>query len=344
MKDAGKVGVIGGSGYIGAEILRYLSVHPRLTVSWVTANSRVGQPVSGVLPNLSGLVEQQFCSLEDGIARLDEVDAVFVCLPHNRSQEVFPDLLERAPEVVFVDLGGDFRTDDPAGYRRYYKKEHAAPHLLPRFVYGLTEFRRDALREAKTIANPGCFATTLNLALAPLAARGHLRGDVFTTGITGSSGSGNQPIPTTHHPERATNVRAYKPLVHQHVLEVESFLRTLTDEDFRIRFVPQSGPYVRGIFATVFTPGLSQDALLEIYRDAYGDEGLIHVVEGSPELRWVQGTPRSFIGVAGDGTDGVVFCVTDNLGKGAAGQAVQNLNLALGFPELEGLRVPGGFV
>ena len=338
------VGVIGGSGYIGAEVLRYLSMHPALEIRWVTANSHVGEPVDRVLPNLRGFVGGAFSSLEDARGRLGEVDAILVALPHNQSQDAIPGLAEAAPDVVIIDMGGDFRTNDPEGYRLAYGQEHAAPQWLERFVYGLTEYRREALRGAKLIANPGCFATTLDLALAPLAEAGKLRGDVFATGITGSSGAGNKLSPTTHHPERGNNVRAYKVLCHQHMLEVESFLGSLCDDSFDIHFVPQSGPYVRGIFATVFTPTIGVEELHDLFSRAYEGEALVHVVHGTPELRWVQGTPKAFVGVAGDESNGVVLCVTDNLGKGGAGQAVQNLNLALGLPETAGLSLAGGFV
>jgi N-acetyl-gamma-glutamyl-phosphate reductase len=338
------VGVVGGSGYIGAELLRYLSVHPRVDLRWVTANAKVGERIDGALPNLRGFVDGSFVSLEEARGRLGEVRSVFVSLPHSESQRVIPDLAEKAPDVAFLDMGGDFRTNDPAGYRRFYGSEHAAASWLPRFVYGFTEYNRERLSGAKLIANPGCFATTLNLLLAPLAEAGKLHGDVFVVGITGSSGSGNKPVQTTHHPERATNVRAYKPLVHQHLLEVEAFLKSLSGDSFRIHFVPQSGPFTRGIFTTAFTPGVGVDELEQIYQGAYGAEALVSVQRGSPDLRWVQGTPRSVLGVEGEADRGVAFCVMDNLGKGAAGQAVQNFNLALGFPETEGLLLPGGFV
>jgi N-acetyl-gamma-glutamyl-phosphate reductase len=337
-------GVIGGSGYIGSEVLRYLSVHPRVDVRWVTANTKVGERIDGVLPNLRGFVEGAFVTNEEARERLAEVLVVCVCLPHNESQAVIPSLAAARPDAVFIDMGGDFRTNDPAGYRKYYGSEHRAPDWLPRFVYGFTEYARERLAGARLIANPGCFATALNLSLAPLAAAGKLEGDVFAVGITGSSGAGNKPSQTTHHPERAANVRAYKPLAHQHLLEVEGFLRTLTAKDFRVHFVPQSGPFVRGIFTTVFTPRIGADELERVYGAAYGAERLVSVVRGTPELRWVQGTPRAVIGVDGEAGRGVVFCVTDNLGKGAAGQAIQNMNLALGFPETEGLLLPGGYV
>ncbi len=332
------VGVIGGSGYSGAELLRYLCAHPRVEVRWVTANTRVGEPIGDVLPNLRGFLPGAFLPLEAAEDRLGEVDAVFVSLPHNESQKVIPRLAEKAPRAVFIDLAGDFRTNDPEGC------EHAAPDWIPKFVYGFPEYMRERIRGAKLIANPGCFATALNLSLAPLAAAGRLSGSVSIAGVTGSSGSGNRPTEATHHPERATNFRAYKALSHQHLLEVEAFLRTLGARDFRIDFVAHSGPFVRGIFTTLFTPTIGVKELEEIFRAAYGREELVAVMRGSPQLRWVQGTPRAVIGVDGTEDRGVVFSVTDNLGKGAAGQAIQNMNLALGFPETEGLRIPGGFV
>lgn len=338
------VGVIGGSGYSGAELLRYLCAHPRVEIRWVTANTKVGEAIADVLPNLRGFVQGEFLPLEAAEDRLGEVDVVFVSLPHNESQKVIPKLAEKAPQVIFIDLGGDFRTNDPEGYRRYYGCEHVAPEWIPRFVYGFPEYMREKIRGAKLIANPGCFATALNLSLAPLAAAGRLSGSVCVVGVTGSSGSGNRPTEGTHHPERANNFRAYKALSHQHLLEVEAFLRTLGARDFRIEFVAHSGPFVRGIFTTLFAPHIGVKELEEIFRSAYDGEELVTVMRGSPHLRWVQGTPRTVIGVDGTEDRGVVFSVTDNLGKGAAGQAIQNMNLALGFPETEGLRIPGGFV
>jgi len=338
------VGVIGGSGYIGGELLRYLAVHPRVDLLWACARARAGTPVARLFPNLQGFVSGEFQALESVERDLGGAGAVFVSLPHNQSQEVIPRLAGAHPAVRFIDMGGDFRTNDPAGYRQYYGREHSAPEWLPRFVYGFTEFQRASLKGAKLIANPGCFATSILLALAPLAAGDGLRGPVCLSGITGSSGAGNTPLQTTHHPERGQNVRAYKPLVHQHLIEVEGFLRTLSRQDFRLNFVPQSGPFVRGIFTTLFLPGKNVDEVEEMYRSTYRNEPLISVCRGSPELRWVQGTPRSWLGVAGDRESAVVFVVIDNLGKGAAGQAIQNFNLSLGYPETEGLLIPGGFV
>ena len=339
------VGVFGASGYIGSELLRYLAVHPRLDLRWASAHSHAGHAIEEVLPNLTRFAAGRFCTIEEGRARLDEVGAVLVALPHHESQRLIPALSRAYPSVVFVDLAGDFRSADAAGYRRHYGRDHVASDLLPKFVYGLPEFRRHRIRSAHFVANPGCFATAILLTLAPLARKGLLSGDVCVTGITGSSGSGASPNRTTHHPERAANIRSYRPLEHQHLLEVEEFLRSETDEDMRLLFVAQSAPIVRGIYVTAFLPTVSPARLMETYRAAYEEEAFVNVVEGSPDLRWVQGTPQAFVGVAGTEPLGSVgFGVIDNLGKGAAGQAIQNLNCVFGFDETDGLRLPGGFI
>lgn len=340
-----EIGLIGGSGYIGAELLRYLSIHPGLSVRWATANSRVGEAVGDALPNLAGLLDLTFISLEEGLEDLEGLAAVLVALPHNRSQEVIPELIRRRPEMVVIDMGGDFRTDDPEGYRHYYGREHAAPELLPEFCYGFTEYQREALDGARRVANPGCFASSLLVGLTPLAVAGKLEGAFAATGITGSSGSGNVPRPTTHHPERFSNLRAYKTLTHQHLLEVTAFLKSRgAGEGFSLDFVPQSGPIARGIFTTIFVPGLGEGELESIFEKAYADEPLIRVSAGSPDLRLVQGTPQTHVGLNWVDGRGVVIVALDNLGKGAAGQAIQNLNRTLGLEETTGLRLPGGFV
>ena len=301
--DKKRVGVIGASGYIGAELLRYLVTHPRVTIEWVTANSHIGKPVRDVLPNLWGALDLDFVSIEEATSG-KPVDAAFVCLPHNASQDVIPKLARQWTDTVFVDLGGDFRSHDVDRYATYYKREHSAPDLLSEFVYGLTEFRREELRKTRLVANPGCFATAMGLSLAPLARTGQLPDNVFVSAITGSSGAGNKPLATTHHPERATNVRAYKPLVHQHLLEVETFVSDL-GSPCSLHFVPQGGPFVRGIFANVFLPGVGAETIRASLEKAYADEPLVSVIDGSPEVRWVQGSPRAFLGVAGDDKQGV---------------------------------------
>lgn len=338
------IGVLGGSGYIGGELIRYVLCHGGLELRWATANRDAGSLIPDVLGNLRGLLNQRFLTQADAEERLDEVKVVFLALPHGESQDVLPRLESSHPEIVWIDMAGDFRSTDTEGFRRYYGHEHRAPDLLKRFVYGFTEAQRDVIRNARLIANPGCFATGILVALYPLVQSNLVSGSIAVTGITGSSGSGREPGRTTHHPERAQNIRSYKALRHQHLLEVEGFLNR-AGERVRLRFVPQSAPIVRGIFSTVILPDQSPAALRKVFDEFYGKERLIDVIEGSPDLRTVQNSPRTVVGIDGsDDRGSVVFTAIDNLGKGAAGQAIQNLNCTLGLPETAGLEWPGGFV
>lgn len=340
-----RVGVLGGSGYIGAELMRYIVLHPNLRLEWATANRDAGKLIGNALPNLRGFSPKSFLTVLEGKSRIDEVDLVFMALPHRESQDVLPNLVNEYPDKIWIDMAGDFRTPNPEGFEKYYGKPHRAQDLLEEFVYGFTEGQREALAGTKLIANPGCFATGVLLALYPLVNTGMLSDPICVTALTGSSGSGREPIRTTHHPERAQNLRAYKSLRHQHLLEVEWFLNSRSDTEIRLQFVPQSAPIVRGIFTTLFLPGQSTDAVLDLFEKAYGPEPLIDIVSGSPDVRVVGSTPRSIIGVVGEkGRGTVVFTAIDNLGKGAAGQAIQNLNCALGLPEITGLNWPGGYI
>ena len=325
--------------------MRYVALHPDLSLEWATANRDAGKPIGDVLPNLRGFFPHSFLTAQAAESRIGDVDVVFLALPHSESQDVLPRLAGKFPGKVWIDMAGDFRTPDPEGFEKYYGEPHHAPDLLDKFIYGFTEGQREALARAKLIANPGCFATGVLLALYPLVNTGLLSDPICVTSLTGSSGSGREPISTTHHPERAQNLRAYKMLKHQHLLEVEWFLNARSDTEIRLQFVPQSAPIVRGIFTTLFLPGQSANAVIEIFENAYGAEPLIDVVKGSPDIRIVGSTPRSIIGVAGeDGRGAVVFSAIDNLGKGAAGQAIQNMNCAMGLAETAGLDWPGGYV
>lgn len=334
-----RVGVFGGSGYAGGELLRYLLGHPEVDLRFVTSRSSAGQPIAERLPNLAGWTPLPFIDPREADVR--SVEAVFMALEHNASQDVVPALLEANPALKIVDLAGDFRTPDPAGYQRFYGRTHGAVELLPRFVYGFTEAARDRIRGAQLVANPGCFATSLLLGLWPLKAAGLLKGPITAVGITGSTGAGAKPAETTHHPHRATNVRAYKALAHQHMLEVRHFLGA---RDSDLLFVPVSGPFARGIFTTFVFPGIEAAALGRAYAEAYRDAPLVTVAKGSPELRLVQDTPFSRVGWEGRDDAACGFAAIDNLAKGAATQAIQNFNLMCGLAEQAGLRHAGGFV
>ena len=334
-----RVGVYGGSGYAGGELVRYLLGHPETEVAFVTSRTHAGKPVGEVLPNLAAFTDLEFSDPNDVSA--EGLQAVFLALAHNASQKFVPELLARHPELRVIDLAGDFRTPDPEGYKKYYGVEHAAPDLIEEFVYGFTEAARERLRGARLVANPGCFATSILLGLWPVAKAGKLRGPVTVSAITGSSGAGLKLRPTTHHPERAVNLRAYKVLVHQHLLEVEHFLGP---GPRRLLFVPHGGPFVRGIFATCVFPELSVAELGRIYEETYRSDPLVRVFRGTPELRLVRDTPFSLVGWEGTEEAAVGLVAIDNLAKGAATQAIQNFNLMFGLRETTGLLRPGGFV
>ena len=341
-----KIGIAGSTGYIGSELMRIASTHPNLEIAWVTSESKAGTKVHELFPNLRGYVRDEFRTLEPDM--LAEVDAVALCLPHGGAMELMPMIAAQHPKLKVVDCSGDFRSPDIEMWEKFYELRHKAPDLQKKFVYGLTEFNREAIRGAQWVSNPGCFATSIQLVLAPLARHGQLKGDVKVSAITGSSGSGNKPSSTTHHPERAQNVRAYKVLEHQHLVEIVPYLESLgTENDFEIFFVPHSGPFVRGIFTTCFIPlnerltMASVDALL---RDTYENEWFVQVVGGTPEMRLVQHTNHAMLSYRASGHTLVGMCAIDNLVKGGAGQAIQNLNLMLGLEERAGLMTPGAFI
>lgn len=341
-----KVGIAGATGYIGSEVMRILSTHPDIEIAWVTSESRVGRKVWEEFPNLLGYVRDEFIQFEPGL--LSDVDAAVACLPHGGAMETIRIAVDQYPKLKLVDVSGDFRSPRLDKWEEYYKTRHTAREYQSKFVYGFTEFNRDKIKGAQYVANPGCFATALNVLLAPFATHGELVGEVCVTAMTGSSGAGNKPLQTTHHPERGQNARAYKVLEHQHLVEVVPFLEDLSDKnEFDLFFVPQSGPWVRGIFATAFIPLNQQHSLAtvnEMVRDAYEGESFIHIVEGSPEMRLVQHTNNAHVSYRAQGDMLVGMCALDNLVKGGAGQAVQNLNLILGLEESSGLMHPGGYV
>ena len=341
-----KVGIAGATGYIGSEVMRILSTHPDIEIAWVTSESRAGRKVWEEFPNLLGYVRDEFRTFDHEL--LSEVDAAIMCLPHGGAMETIKVAVDKYPKVKLVDASGDFRSPRLDKWEEYYKTRHTAREYQSKFVYGFTEFNRDKIKAAQYVANPGCFATSINILLAPFAKHGELVGDVSVSAMTGSSGAGNKPGQTTHHPERGQNVRAYKVLEHQHLVECVPFLEDLHEgNEFDLFFVPQSGPWVRGIFATAFIPLNQQHSLAtvnEIIKGTYEGETFIHIVEGTPELRLVQNTNMAHVTYRAQGDMLVGLCAIDNLVKGGAGQAVQNLNLLLGLEESTGLMNPTGYV
>src|SRR6476661_6772951 len=245
-----KAAVMGGSGYGGAELIRRLLLHPQVELVRVASVDYVGEPLSAAHPNLEGMTGLTFEEIPPEKAA-EGMDVVLLGLPHKVSAHKVPAIMKTGARIV--DLSGDFRLRDAAAYKKYYGADHPSADLLAgTFVYGLPELNREKIKTAKYVASPGCFATTIELALLPLARAGLLSGAVEVVGITGSSGSGVVPSVGTHHPVRAGNLRTYKPLSHQHVPEVEETLAAAGARNVEIRFVPVSAPLSRGIFATCF--------------------------------------------------------------------------------------------
>jgi N-acetyl-gamma-glutamyl-phosphate reductase len=334
-----KAAVMGGSGYGGAELIRRLLVHPDVELVRVASVDFVGERLSDAHPSLEGITDLRFEKLSaEEVA--SGVEVVLLGLPHRVSAVEAPKLVRAGVRVV--DLSGDFRLKNAASYERFYGGPHPFPELLGTFVYGLPEQNREAIRRAKWVASPGCFATTIELGLLPLARSGLLQGEIETVGITGSSGSGVVPSAGTHHPVRAGNLRTYKPLSHQHVPEIEETLEAAGAGDFEIRFVPVSAPLVRGIFATSFvhvSAATTPDEIRSLYIDAYRDEPFVRVpAKRLPEVAAVAGSNFAEVGVEigpirGETRVVTVFSTTDNLIKGGAGQAIQSMNLMLGLDE-----------
>lgn len=331
--------IVGGTGYVGAELTRLLLGHPQLTLTHVTARSEAGQPISKRWPHLGGATDLIFC--DDTPAELaQKVDVLFLALPHGASMAAVASLFDEAGQPVgparVVDMSGDFRLGDAGSYAKHYKKPHECPELLDKFVYGLTEWHGARVAESTHVANPGCFATAIGLALAPLAHHGELPQRVTVFAATGSTGSGHRPLQGTHHPERATNFKLYKVLAHQHVPEIQGLLGSLGQET-KLSFIPASAPMTHGIFATCHLETERPEALAAIIRESYERAHFVRVRQGSPQTNHVVGANYADIGLfPGDG-ELVVACTIDNMVKGAAGQAIQNANLMLGLPEASGL-------
>ena len=336
-----RAAILGGTGYGGMELLRLLVGHPGVAVTALTSRSEEG-PVSDRHPHLAGFTRLLFTKeTQDVRLRLaHENDVLFYAKPHGVAAAEIPALLEAAPDLRIVDLSGDFRLPDPSQYPTWYDFEHPHPALLAEAEYGLAECgHRDAIRTARLVANPGCHASAAILALWPLARQGLVRGRVSVASVTGSSGSGATPKQGTHHPERFSNFKAYRPLRHQHLPEVLHALGGTT----RVDFVPYSAPLSRGIYLTAFVPvGDADDAAVEAaFTSVYDDEPFVRMHPEPPDLRACVGT--NFVDLCvtpGDRTACVTLAI-DNLGKGMAGTAIQNMNLMFALEETAGLDRPG---
>lgn len=339
-----RAAVIGAAGYVGGELLRILLQHPEVSELMATSRSQAGKPIADIHPALASLTDARFSGLDAGEAARHR-DVVFLALEHGESARVASEVFDAAPGLV-VDLAADFRVRDLRLYERFYGP-HTAPEFVTRFTYALADVVGHRLAGATALAAPGCFATAAQLALHPLASLG-VQGIPALFAVTGSSGAGALPKPTAHHPTRAHNLFAYSVLGHRHEAEVLQGWREWTGRpDAVARLMTHSGPFVRGIHLTLHAsvPAAAAGQVADQYAAAYRGRPFVRVLSQPPELTHVVGTNEAHLHAAGDATTGEVqvMVVLDNLIKGAGGQAVQAMNLALGIDERAGLRMAGAF-
>jgi N-acetyl-gamma-glutamyl-phosphate reductase len=309
-----RAGIIGGGGYTAGELLRILLRHPQVEIAGVQSASQAGKHIYETHDDLLGETNLRFS------AELPkDLDVLFLCMGHGQS----PQFLQENPipeNVAVIDLGNDFRLDE-------------------NWVYGLPELNRERIRQSKRIANPGCFATAIQVALLPLAKAGLLKNEMHVNAITGSTGAGQSLSPNTHFSWRANNLSVYKAFNHQHLDEIERSLRQLQPGlGHDLNFIPLRGDFTRGIFATTYTEcDLSLEALQKLYQDFYAGHPFTHYSEANPHLKQVVNTNKAILHVEKHGNKAFIISAIDNLTKGASGQAVHNMNLIFGLPETTGL-------
>ena len=346
-----KVAVIGGAGYVAGELLRLLLQHPEVTECVASSRSQAGKPIGEVHPALARVTGARFAGSTAGETARGR-DVVFLSLEHGESSKVAGEVFAAGPGLV-IDLAADFRVQDLRLYQRYYGS-HPAPELVSRFRYGLADIAGPTLAGAAAIAAPGCFATAAQLALYPLARAGlDITPSLFA--VTGSSGAGGRPKETTHHPTRANNLFAYSVLGHRHEAEVlQGWREWVGRPDAAARLMTHSGPFVRGIYLTLHaylppdlgvTGGVPGSTAGQWFRDAYAGRPFVRVLNAPPELTHAVGTNYALIHASEspDGREVQVSVAIDNLVKGAGGQAIQAMNLALGIDECSGLTAAAAF-
>lgn len=345
-----RVGIIGGSGYVGGELLRLLLFHPQVEVTMVTSRQNAGEYVFEVHPNLRGATQLKFVPLDlSNIAK--NCDLVFTATPHGKAVDLVSQLLETGLKVI--DMSADFRLKSPVDYVKWYAWEHPHPELLKEAVYGLTEFHRQEIKNARLIACPGCMAIATILGLAPIVKAEVIeKNRIVVDAKIGSSGAGSKPSVASHHPERFGGVRPYKTVEHRHIAEIEQELNILTNEPLTISFSPHAVNMVRGILSTIhvfLTKPLTIKDIWKIYRSQYQGEPFIRLVRYQrgpyrlPDPKVAIGTNYCDIGFELDSHVNrlVILSAIDNIMKGAAGQGVQCLNVILGVDEKTGLESVG---
>lgn len=339
--DRLRVGIVGGTGYTGAELLRLLVGHPSVEIAAITSRSEEGQAVADMFPSLRGRLDLRFTAPDP--KRLAECDVVFFATPHNVAMRMMPELL--AENVRVVDLSADFRLRDAALWERWYHEPHACPELLAEAVYGLPEVNRDAIRDARLVACAGCYPTSVQLGFLPLLEKGWVDADhLIASSASGVSGAGRAAKVAMLMAETSDSFKAYGAAGHRHLPEIEQGLGDIAGHGVGLTFVPHLVPMIRGIHSTLYArltgaPGLA--AIQVWYEQRFADEPFVDVMPAGshPETRFVKGTNQCRIAVhqPQGGDTVVVLAVIDNLTKGASGQAIQSMNIMFGLPETSGL-------
>jgi N-acetyl-gamma-glutamyl-phosphate reductase len=344
MSAKAKVGVLGASGYTGAELLRLLIPHPRVEIALLTADRRAGKPMADVFPQFTPYALPVLAAIEGIDWKASGLDLAFCALPHGTTQKVIADLLARAPATKVVDLSADFRLADPASYAHWYGHAHAAPELQKEAVYGLTEVYRAEVKSARLVANPGCYTTCAQLALIPLLRVKAIDPDeIVIDAKSGMTGAGRAAKEEMLFSEVSEGFHAYGVGRHRHMSELDQEFSKAAGRKVVATFTPHLVPINRGILSTIYVRGAkaSPEDLHAVLSKAYASEPFVHVLPygATPQTRHVRGSNMTFIGVVADRVAGraIVISALDNLTKGASGQAVQNMNVMLGYPESTGL-------
>ncbi|MFL6721321.1 MAG: N-acetyl-gamma-glutamyl-phosphate reductase [Sphingomonas sp.] len=330
-----RTAILGASGYVGGELLRLIAAHPELAPSKLFGESKAGQALGLVHPHLAAAFPDAAIDRFEEEA-LDGIDLVFAALPHGHSQKLAAAILDKG--IPLIDLGADFRLQDPATYERWYGHPHQAPSLLGAFVYGIPELNRDAIRSAKAVAAAGCYATAAILALKPLVDAGAVKPDsLIVDAASGVSGAGREAREATGFSTVEASFSAYGLFNHRHTAEMEMAIGG------RVLFTPHLAPMTRGILATCHGEAIGPCDPLQLLADAYADEPFVHVGAEPPATKWVSGSNGARLTARYDERTGRVLavCAIDNLGKGAAGQMIQCANLMLGLDETAGLTTIG---
>ena len=342
-----KIGIVGASGYSGSELLRFLANHPgEFQVTLCTSETYAGQCIEDVLPNLLGFLPAKFEPLDIDSLKA-RVDVVVLAVPHKVAMSFVPKILAQGLRVI--DFSADYRLEDPDTYEAWYHVAHTSTALVSQAVYGLPERYRDRIRSAELVANPGCYPTSAILAAMPFVEQGVVELDsIIVDSKSGISGAGPKPSENTHYSNRESNVVAYGIGVHRHTPEIEQELSAVAAQNVRVTFTPHLVPMARGILSTVYmrlTSEMSTADALDMYATCYEDEPFVRVLPAGtyPQTKAVLGSNYCDVGLEVDTRNRriVAMAAIDNLGKGAAGAALQNLNLMFDHKETDGLQVPG---